>query len=91
MKDHVTEATISAALLHKAAIAQKLAVSGGVSAVVGGFTVNHVAAIGGIVVGVAGLAVQIYYKRKADRRAEELHKLRVQHRLLHPYEDDSDG
>ena len=83
MKDHAAEATV-------AAVAKNMAIGGGGAAFWGGLTANHVAAIGGLIVGVIGLAVQVYYKRRADQRHEEIHRLRVQARLLKPYEDDAD-
>ena len=70
MKDQAAEATI-------AAVAQKFAVGGGGTAFLGAINANWVAAIGGIAIGLAGLLVQWYYKRKSDRRAEELHRYRL--------------
>lgn len=76
MKDQVSEAAITA-VLQKAAVAQKVAVSGGVASVFGGLAANEVAALGGLAIAGLGLLVQLYYKRKADRRAEELHRYRI--------------
>jgi len=70
VKDSATEATI-------AAFASKVTYAGGTTAAVGGLTANELAAIGGLIVAVVGLAVQWYYKRKADRREAELHAERL--------------
>ena len=81
MKHQAAEATI-------AAVAQKVSAGGGGLSLFGLLTASEVAAFGGLGVAVAGLIVQAYYKRKDDRRKDELHRLRVQQRLLRPYEDD---
>lgn len=70
IKDQAAEASI-------AGIAQKVGLSGGATAAIGGFTANEVAAFGGLLVAIVGLAVQWYYKRKADRRDAELHVERM--------------
>lgn len=49
---------------------------GGVSAFVFGLSANEVAALGGLVVAIIGLCVQVYYNRRKDHRAVELHELR---------------
>jgi hypothetical protein len=46
-------------------------------AVYGGWTANEVAAVGGFIVAVIGLCVQVYYKRKGDRRDAEFHTERM--------------
>lgn len=84
MKDHAADAAISA-------IASKATVGGGVTAVWGGITANHIAAIGGLLVAVVGLLVNAYYKHREDRRREDLYRLEVNSKLLRPYESDSDG
>lgn len=72
MQEHAAEATI-------AGIAQKVGMAGGGSAVVlAGFDINVLAAIAGVVVGVIGLVVQIYYKVKSNRREAEFHAARMQ-------------
>lgn len=43
---------------------------GACSAVIGGFTANEIAAVGGLLIGVLGLCMNWYYKAKEDRRAE---------------------
>ena len=43
----------------------------------GWWTANEMAAIGGLVCAVIGLAIQWYYKRKADKREVELHTERL--------------
>lgn len=70
MKDQAAEATI-------AAVAQKVTVGGAGWAFFGGVTANTVAALGGLAIAFVGLLVQVYYKRKADKRAEELHRFRL--------------
>lgn len=49
-------------------VAKNVTLSAGGVAVYGGWTANEVAAVGGLLVALVGLCVQIYYKRKADRR-----------------------
>ena len=83
VRQEATEATI-------AAIGQKAMYSGGTVAFFGGVSANSIAAIGGLVVGVIGLIVTVYYKRRDNERKEELHRLRVNSRILHPYEDQDD-
>ncbi len=70
MKEQAVEATIAAA-------AQKFTVAGGGTAVIGGLTANEIAAFTGALVAVLGLLVQWYYKRKDDRRKDELHRARL--------------
>ena len=60
-----------------AAVAQKFTVAGGSTAVLGGLTANEIAAFTGALVAVLGLLVQWYYKRKDDRRQDELHRARL--------------
>ena len=74
-----------------AAAAHKWAVGGGVTAAVAGITANHIAAIGGLVVAIIGVGVQVYYKHRDDKRKAEAHRVWMQGKLLRPYEDDSDG
>jgi rRNA processing protein Gar1 len=71
MKDTAADVTL-------ASIGNKVIAAGTASAAYGGFTANEIAAIGGFVVAVIGLVVQIYFKVKADRRAAELHKKRIE-------------
>lgn len=65
VRQEATEATI-------AAFGQKAMYSGGTVAFFGGVSANSIAAIGGLIVGIIGLIVTIYYKRRADARAERL-------------------
>lgn len=52
--------------------------TGAYSAVIGGLTANELAAYCGIVIGIAGLLINWYYKAKEDRRAEQaLHNRRA--------------
>lgn len=61
-----------------AAAAKNVTLASGGVAVYGGWTANEIAAVGGFIVAVIGLCVQIYYKRKSDRRDAELHAARLQ-------------
>ena len=70
VRQEATEATI-------AAIGQKAMYSGGTVAFFGGVSANSIAAIGGLIVGIIGLIVTIYYKRRADQRAERLFQRRM--------------
>lgn len=60
-----------------AAIANKVTVGAGGIAFLGGLSANEFAAFGGLGVAAGGLAIQWFYKRRADRRAEELHRRRL--------------
>lgn len=51
-----------------AAIAQKVAVGGGVGAVFLGWTISELAGALATIVAIVGLIVQVYYKRRADKR-----------------------
>ena len=80
-----------------AGAAHKFTLGGGGIAVLGGLTANEAAALGGLLVAGAGLLVQVYYKRKDERRkhanerrAEQLHEVRMRAALLRPYEADID-
>jgi biopolymer transport protein ExbB/TolQ len=71
VRDQAAEASI-------AGIAQKVGLAGSGSAIViGGLGLSDIAAIAGIVVGVIGLAVQVYFKRKQDRRERLFHDARM--------------
>lgn len=70
MSDPATETTV-------AAIANKLTYTGGAAALWGGYTANEIAAFGGLIVAVIGLAVQIFFKVRADRREGEEHRIRM--------------
>lgn len=80
MKEHAADTVIAAA-------AHKVSTAGGATALLGGLTANDIAAFGGLFIAVVGLLIQWYYKRKADRRADELH----QARLAAAREDDHDA
>jgi hypothetical protein len=83
MKNEAIEASV-------AAVASKSTQAGAVAAGVGWFLSNEFAVFFGIVVAIGGLMVNWYYKRKADRRAEHLHALRMR-RLSVGMPDDDDG
>lgn len=50
---------------------------GGASAFVFGLSANEVAALGGLLVAIIGLCVQVFYSRRKDRRHAEEHALRM--------------
>ena len=50
---------------------------GGAGAVVSGLTLNEAGVIVGIVVAVAGLAAQLYFGIRRDRRERELHERKM--------------
>ena len=83
MKDQAAETTI-------AAVAQKVVYGGGGIAAFGGLTANEIAAFGGLCIAFVSLLVQIHYKRKNDRRKDELHKLMISGRRFDPVQGDSD-
>ena len=70
MKDEAAEATVSA-------IASKFTYGGSSAAVVFGLTANELAAVLGVLIALAGLAVQWYYKRKSNHREQILHDARM--------------
>lgn len=58
--------------------ASKAAVYGGsAAAVFFGLSAYDIAAIAGACVGIVGLATQIFYSRRRDRREEREHKMRM--------------
>lgn len=59
MKDHT-------ALI--ADTAKQVVYTGAGLSVFGGLSASEIAAVGGLVIGVLGLVVQVYFKRKEDRR-----------------------
>lgn len=72
-----TEATV-------AAVANKVTYGGGGMAFWGGVTANEIAAYGGLLIGLIGLLVQVYFKlvdnrrkREADLREREEHVIRM--------------
>lgn len=69
MKDQYAE-TISS-------IAPKITYSGGLAAILGGFTASEIAAFVGAAVAVLGLVVQVYFKARSDRREVELHRAQL--------------
>lgn len=60
-----------------AAVANKATVTGGgVTFLLGGLTANDIAMFGGLGLTAISVCVQVYYKRRADRRQAELAALR---------------
>ena len=77
VKDHAAETVIGT-------VASKVAVGGGSTLFLFGWSINEFVALGGLAVAIVGLVVNFYYKRKADkrhseadRRAAELHAKRM--------------
>ncbi len=60
-----------------ATVANKATYTGSGLALYGGWTANEMAAIGGLVCAVIGVAVQWYFKRRSDRREAEYHAARM--------------
>lgn len=58
-------------------VAENATLAGGLSAVIGGLTSTDIAAFGGLIVGLIGLAVNIYFKVESNKRAKELHAKRL--------------
>lgn len=59
----------------------KATVSGASMLSIGGLTGNDLAIVGGLLLGVAGFALQWYYQRRRDLREEAEHEVRM-HALL---------
>lgn len=57
--------------------ADKITVAAGGAALWGGWTANEYAAFGGLLIAGMGLAVQLYFKIKADRRDRAEHDARM--------------
>lgn len=70
MQDHARDLAI-------AAVGKNLTYGGGTSAVVFGLAASDLAALGGLLIALVGLGIQIYFKRKADRREAEYHAARM--------------
>lgn len=60
-----------------ASLASKVTQAGAFSVGLGWWFTNEAAVFYGAVLGTLGLLVNFYYKRKADAREEELHRLKV--------------
>ena len=69
MKDQVAETV--------AGVAHKVTYGGSGVALWGAYTATDLAAFGGLLVAVIGFAVNYYFKRKDDRRAQTLHDARM--------------
>lgn len=63
MRDQAAEASV-------AAFANKMTVAGGGTALVGGLAASDLVAFGGLFTALAGLAINYYYKHKADKREQ---------------------
>jgi hypothetical protein len=60
-----------------AGVANKVTYGGSVAAALGGWTANEYAAWGGLLIAAIGLAVQLYFKVRADKRHAEEHTARM--------------
>lgn len=70
MKQEITDATIAAA-------GSKATYTGAGASVIGWLTSSEAGVVFGIVLGVCGLLVNWYYKRKQDLRDQAEHELRM--------------
>ena len=60
-----------------AAIGHKTAQTGATTTLLGWVLSSEFGVLVGIVLGIAGLSIQFYYRRKQDRREEEEHRFRM--------------
>jgi uncharacterized protein involved in propanediol utilization len=70
MQDQAAEAAVAAA-------AHKVTTAGAGTVVVGYLTLNDLCLVVGVIVTVAGFVVNLYYKRKQDRREAQLQEARI--------------
>lgn len=70
MQEQATEAAA-------AAVAHNVTKAGAGTVILGWLTLNDFALLIGVIVTLAGFGVNLYYKRKADRRESELHAARL--------------
>lgn len=68
--DHATDLAL-------ASVASKTTQVGAVTVLGGWWFTNEAAVLYGLIIGLVGLIVNWYYRRKADRREEELHKFKI--------------
>jgi hypothetical protein len=74
MKQHVAQQTVDATI----ASAASKTTYGGASVTLGGWLVSSEAAVlAGIVLGLAGFCVNLYFRSRADAREEAEHKARM--------------
>lgn len=66
-----------------ASVASKLTYAGSASIGIGWWFTNEAAVLYGLIIGVAGILVNLYYRSKADKREEELHRLKVKELTEH--------
>jgi hypothetical protein len=84
VKEQTLEATV-------ATVAQKVVYGSAGLSVFGGLTANEIAAFGGLLFAAIGLLVNLYYKRKDDKRKDELHSLRKASRLYTLGDEDDES
>lgn len=65
-------------------IAQSMTYGGASTAVVSGLTLNQIGVIVGIVVGMCGLCLQVWYTVRKDRREAEEHRLKIEFNRENP-------
>lgn len=69
MKNEATDASY-------AAVAQKIALGGGGAALFGGLSASDVAAIGGLLIAIISVLIQLHYKHKEARLAAAIARKR---------------
>lgn len=74
MRDQITETALAAA-----SAGNKTTIAGGSLASFGWIASSEFAALCGVAIAVIGLIVNVHYRRKADKREDELHKLHMAH------------
>lgn len=65
-----------------AALANKFGWGGTVTAVLGWVVSSEFGVFVGVLLGVAGFLVTWYYKRREDKRLQEIHQLKIQRYLM---------
>jgi len=75
-------------LIEKAA--SNATMAGGITALFGGLTSSDIAAFGGLLIAVIGLAINAYYKHQSNKRAQELHELKINNQLRTNFFDDEE-
>ena len=79
MKNETISAAAQAAS-ETASAGLKGSIAGGAGMFIGGWTSNDIAMVGGLIIGVIGLMVQIHYKRREHALREKEHDmLRTEH------------
>jgi hypothetical protein len=66
---------------------EALTYGGSATSVVAGLSLNEIGLFVGIITALAGVAIQIYFGRKRDKREKRIHELELQ-RLAGDFDDD---